>query len=316
MQNLKEKKSAGKKTFDMRTLIPFIAFFAILLFFSITAYERFLTYNNFTTIMQQTAVLAIVSLGVHFVIVTGAIDLSVGSILAFSGMVGATMSQQIGFAGLLIGIPVGGGIGFITGLLYTYLRIPSFIVTLAMQMAVRGLTILYSHSNPVPLKRSELFIGKYPNIFFIMLLVFALMFIIYNYTSFGRHSLAIGGDEHIAELNGIPAGRIRVLVFVVSGLLAGLGGITMAARLGAATPTVGTSFEVSCISAVALGGTSLAGGVGSIQNTLIGALITSMLSNGLTILGVSSEMQQIITGAILVFACYVSLDRKKVGIVK
>lgn len=316
MQCFIQKKNGGRKALNIRSIIPFIAFFLILGFFSVAALDRFVTYKNFTTIMQQTAVLAIVSMGVHFVIVTGAIDLSVGSILAFSGMVGATLAKDMGFAGLLIGIPVGGLIGLITGLLYTYLKIPSFIVTLAMQMAVRGLTILYSHSNPVPLDRSMLFMGKYPNIFFIMLVVFAVMFVIYNYTSFGRHSLAVGGNEHIAKLNGIPANRIRILVFVVSGLLAGLGGITMAARLGAATPTVGVSFEVSCISAVALGGTSLAGGVGSIQNTLIGALITSMLSNGLTILGVSSEMQQIITGGILVFACFISLDRKKVGIVK
>lgn len=316
MQSFIQKKNGGRKALNIRSIIPFIAFFLILGFFSVAALDRFVTYKNFTTIMQQTAVLAIVSMGVHFVIVTGAIDLSVGSILAFSGMVGATLAKDMGFAGLLIGIPVGGLIGLITGLLYTYLKIPSFIVTLAMQMAVRGLTILYSHSNPVPLDRSMLFMGKYPNIFFIMLVVFAVMFVIYNYTSFGRHSLAVGGNEHIAKLNGIPANRIRILVFVVSGLLAGLGGITMAARLGAATPTVGVSFEVSCISAVALGGTSLAGGVGSIQNTLIGALITSMLSNGLTILGVSSEMQQIITGGILVFACFISLDRKKVGIVK
>lgn len=316
MLNLESKEKSGKREFNIRTLIPFIAFFLILGFFALTAFDRFVTYKNFTTIMQQTAVLAIVSMGAHFVIVTGAIDLSVGSILAFTGMVGAAISKDMGFAGLLLGIPVGGLLGLVTGLIYTYMKIPSFIVTLAMQMAVRGMTILYSHSNPIPLNRSVLFMGKYPNIFFIMMAVFALMFVIYNFTTFGRYSLAVGGNEHIAKLNGIPVNRIRTTVFVVSGLLAGLGGITMAARLGAATPTVGTSFEVSCISAVALGGTSLAGGVGSIQNTLIGALITSMLSNGLTILGVSSEMQQIITGMILVLACFISLDRRKVGIVK
>lgn len=316
MLNFISKKESGKKEFDVRSIIPFIAFFLILFFFSVTAFDRFVTYKNFTTIIQQTAVLAIVSMGVHFVIVTGAIDLSVGSILAFTGMFGAAMAEKMGFAGLLIGIPVGGIIGLVTGLIYTYMKIPSFIVTLAMQMAVRGLTILYSHSNPIPLDRSVLFMGKYPNIFFIMLTVFILMFVIYNFTTFGRYSLAIGGNEHIAKLNGIPVNSIRISVFVVSGLLAGLGGITMAARLGAATPTVGVSFEVSCISAVALGGTSLSGGVGAIQNTLIGALIISMLSNGLTILGVSSEMQQLITGAILVIACFISLDRKKVGIVK
>lgn len=309
------KKTRGRNK-NLNALFPYFSFLLIFGFFTVTGSGRFLTYNNFKTIIQQTAVLSIVSMGVHFVIVTGAIDLSVGSVLAFTGMVGANMAQLYGFPGLLIGIPIGGAIGLITGLTYTYLRIPAFITTLGMQMAVRGLTVQYSQSNPVPLPRDVLFIGKYPNILFIMLGVFIVMFIIYNFTTFGRHSVAIGGNEHIAVLNGIPAKRIKILVFMVAGLLAGLGGITMAGRLGAATPTVGTSFEVSCIAAVALGGTSLAGGVGSIQNTMIGALITSMLSNGLTILGATSETQQIITGVILILACFISLDRKKVGIVK
>lgn len=306
----------GKKKINVRKIIPFVAFFIIFVFFSCVAFDRFFTYKNFMTIIQQTAVLAIVSLGVHFVIVTGAIDLSVGSIIAFSGIVGATFAQQYGFVGMLIGIPVGSLVGLITGLIYTYMKIPSFIITLGIQMALRGVVVLYSHSNPVPLARDLMKMGRYPYIFIIMIVVFIVMYIIYNYTTFGRYCVAAGGNEHIAKLNGIATDRIRILIFVVSGTLAGLGGIIMASRLGAATPTVGTNFEVNCICAVALGGTPLSGGVGSILNTLVGAIVTSMLANGLTIMGASSEVQQIITGLIVIFACYLSLDKKKVGIVK
>lgn len=308
----------GKKRFNIsvRNIIPFAAFFIILGIFMVLAFDRFFTYKNFVTVIQQTAVLTVVSMGVHFVIVTGAIDLSVGSVIAFSGIVGASFAQKYGMAGFLIGIPVGSVVGLITGLIYTYMKIPSFIITLGVQMALRGLVVLYSQSNPIPLERELMSLGKYPNIFIVMIVVFVVMFIIYNYTTFGRYCIAVGGNEHIAKLNGISTDRIRTLIFVVSGTLAGLGGVLMSSRLGAATPTVGTNFEVSCICAVALGGTPLSGGVGSIQNTLIGALITSMLANGLTILGASSEMQQIITGLIVIFACYLSLDKKKVGIVK
>ena len=305
--------AARKRNVNIRNIIPYAAFFIILIFFSATAFDRFATYNNFMTIIRQTAILAIVSMGAHFVIVTGAIDLSLGSIIALSGMVGATLSIDYGFIGLLVGIPVGSLVGLVTGLIYTYMKIPSFIITLGIQMALRGLVVLYSHSNPVPLAANLMGLGKYP---IIMVAIFAIMFIVYYYTTFGRYCIATGGNEHIAKLNGINVNRIRTLIFVVSGTLAGLGGVLMASRLGAATPTVGTNFEVSCICAVALGGTPLSGGVGSIENTLIGALVTSMLANGLTILGVSSEMQQIITGLIVVLACYLSLDKKKVAIVK
>ena len=313
---MSQSSSTGRKGFNAQRIIPFVAFFIILFIFMALAFNRFFTYKNFMTIIQQTAVLTVVSMGVHFVIVTGAIDLSVGSVIAFTGIVGATMAQKWGVGGLLIGIPIGSVVGLITGLIYTYMKIPSFIITLGVQMAVRGLVVLYSHSNPVPMVDSALFIGTYPYIFIIMLVVCIVMYIVYNYTTFGRYCIAVGGNEHIAKLNGINTDRIRTLIFVVSGTLAGLGGIMMASRLGAATPTVGTNFEVSCICAVALGGTSLSGGVGSIQNTLIGALITSMLANGLTILGASTEIQQIITGLIVIFACFMSLDRKKIGIVK
>ncbi len=301
---------------NIRNIIPFAGFFIILIVFMTLAFDRFCTYKNFVTIIQQTAVLAIVSMGAHFVIVTGAIDLSLGSTIAFSGMVAATYAQKWGFAGLMMGIPVGALVGLFIGIIYNYMRIPSFIITLGIQMALRGLVVLYSHSSPVPVAKNLVFLGKYPYIFLIMLVVFAIMYIVYNYTTFGRYCLAAGGNEHIAQLNGISTSMIRIMIFVVAGLLAGLGGTLMCCRLGAATPTVGTNFETQCICAVALGGTPLSGGVGSIQNTLIGALITSMLANGLTILGASSEIQQIITGLIVIVACFLSMDKKKVGTVK
>lgn len=297
-------------------LVPYLSFIIIFLFFSITAFDRFLTYRNMTIILQQSATLMIVAFGMHFVIATGSIDLSVGSIVAISGMVAAGVATQYGLWGLLLGVLIGALFGLFNGAVVTWAKIPSFITTLGTMMMARGMTILYSRSNPIPTHPSLDFLGMYPSIVYVTAVVFAIAFVLYNYTSFGRYTLAVGGDERVSHLNGVPVNKVKVLAFLLSGLFAGLGGVITASRLGAATPTAGQGFETLVISSVVLGGTPLTGGVGAIQNTIVGALITGMLVNGLVILGVSSEAQQIIRGLILIGAVFVSLDRKKIGIIK
>lgn len=300
----------------LKALVPYLAFVVIFIIFAVTSYDRFVTYRNFSIILQQAAVLAVVAFGMHFVITMGSIDLSVGSVLALSGMVGAGVAVNHGLWGLPVGILVGAAVGLFNGLVYTYLKVPSFIVTLGTLLVGRGLTIIYSRSNPIPTHPSLDFLGSYPTILYVTLAVFVIAYVLYNYTAFGRYAIAIGGDERVSRLSGVPVDRIKVFVFLFSGLLAGLGGVMMASRLGAATPTTGASFELTAISAVVLGGTPLTGGVGSLQNTVIGAIITAMLGNGLVILGVSSEVQQVITGLILIGAVFISLDREKIGIIK
>jgi ribose/xylose/arabinose/galactoside ABC-type transport system permease subunit len=299
-----------------RSLVPYVAFILIFTFFSIAAFDRFDTLRNFSTILQQATVLAVVAFGMHFVITTGSIDLSVGSILSLGGLIGAAASGIWGIWGIAAAVAVGAAVGLFNGLVFTYLKVPSFMVSLGTLLAVQGLTIVYSHSNPIVVDDSIIAIGVFPNIVYVAALVFLVCFIIYNYTTFGRYCTAIGGDERVSSISGLPVNAVKVSVFVISGLLAGLGGIVMAARLGAATPTAGTSFELGVISAVVLGGTPLTGGVGAMQNTVIGALIIAMLGNGLIILGVSSETQKIITGLILIAAVFLSLERGKIGVIK
>ena len=288
----------------------------IFAFFSLTAFERFDSLRNFSTIIQQATVLVIVAFGMHFVITAGSIDLSVGSTLGFAGMVGATVSVASAPSSIVVALGAGAAIGLFNGLVFTFMKVPSFMVSLGTLLVVQGLTIVYSHSNPIMVADSVMTIGLYPNILYVALAVFAVCYVIYNFTTFGRYCTAIGGDERVSIISGLPVRRTKVLVFVLSGTLAGLGGIITAARLGAATPTAGASFELSVISAVVLGGTPLTGGVGSIQNTVIGALIIAMLGNGLVILGVPSEMQRVITGLILIVAVFLSLERGKIGIIK
>jgi ribose/xylose/arabinose/galactoside ABC-type transport system permease subunit len=301
---------------NIRVLVPYIAFVLIFAFFSIMAFDRFDTLRNFSTIVQQATVLAIVAFGMHFVIATGSIDLSVGSTLSLAGLVGAAVSLWAGPWGILAALAVGGLIGLFNGVVFTYMKVPSFMVSLGTLLVVQGLTIVYSRSSPIAVSEQIMALGIFPNIIYVAAGVFVVCYILYNYTTFGRYCIAIGGDERVSAISGLPVNAIKVSVFVVSGLLAGLGGIIMAARLGAATPTAGMSFELNVISAVVLGGTPLTGGVGSIQNTVIGALIIAMLGNGLIILGISSEIQKIITGLILIVAVFLSLERGKIGVIK
>ncbi len=312
-----ERESFRFSVEHVRLLVPYISFVLIFVFFSTMAFEYFNTWRNLSTILQQATVLAIVAFGMHFVISTGSIDLSVGSTLSFAGLVGASVSLWGGGPlGIAAALLVGAAVGLCNGMIFTYMKVPSFMVSLGTLMAVQGLTIVYSRSNPVPIDPSLMSMGGFPNIVYAAIGVFILCYIVYNHTTFGRYCIAVGGDERVSTISGLPVNLVKVSVFVVSGVLAGFGGIVMAARLGAATPTAGTAFELSVISAVVLGGTPLTGGVGSIQNTVIGALIIAMLGNGLVILGIPSEIQRIITGVILILAVFLSLERGKIGVIK
>ena len=312
MSQLQEKS----KKFNIKAIFPYLAFVAVFLVFAITQPEKFLTITNMKTIAQQSAVMAIVAFGLLFVIVQGSIDLSIGSIMGFAGIVCADIAQTNVVLAIVVGIAIGAIVGLANGLIYTYMKIPSMIATIGTQMILAGYTVIYSHSNSIPFSRAMKTIGKYPKILIILAIVFIICFILLKYTVFGRYCIAIGGDKRVCQLNGIPTKQINILGFLVSGILAAIGGIIMGCRLGAAVPTTGVGYEFECITAVSLGGASLAGGVGSIFNTLIGAMIISMLSNGLVIMGVESEMQEVCTGVVLILAVCISLDRERAGTIK
>jgi ribose/xylose/arabinose/galactoside ABC-type transport system permease subunit len=298
-------------------LVPFLALILVIGFFTATAGTRFLSIENATFLLQQSAIIAIPAFGVTLVIIAGSIDLSVGSIVALTGVVAAVVAREAGpIPGMAAGLAVGVGAGLFNGFAFAVLKVPSFMVTLGMLSIARGLTIVVSSSQPINVDQSFQVIGRMPGILVLFVACFIAVTALLELTTFGRHAVAIGGQERVARLSGVPITRLKILLFVFSGLMAGLGGLALSARVGAATPNAAFGFELTAITAVVLGGTPLTGGIGSMTNTVVGAFIISILLNGMVILGVPSELQLVVQGLVLVGAVYLSLERGKIGIIK
>jgi ribose transport system permease protein len=284
-----------------------------------TGEGRFLTWQNLSIVAQQASINAVLGAGMTFVILTGGIDLSVGSILAAAAVVGLLVSRTLGDLGIVAALLAGLVIGLGNGVLIAFLRLPPFIVTLGSLTAVRGLARLLANDTTVfnadlPfafIGNGALHIGgvvAVPWLIVIAFLVIVASWVILRRTVLGVHIYAVGGNENAARLAGIKVRAVLLFVYGMSGLLAGLGGVMQAARLYAANGLqLGQSYELDAIAAVILGGTSFVGGIGSIWGTLIGALIIAVLTNGLILLGVTDVWQYIVKGAVIIGA--VALDR-------
>jgi ribose/xylose/arabinose/galactoside ABC-type transport system permease subunit len=300
-------------------VIPIMSLFLIGAIFGMLSATRFLTVANLQVILTQASVLAVVGFGLTLVIISGSIDLSVGSIAAVSGIVAAQLAPAYGpVIALLAGVAFGGFAGLVNGLIFVYLRIPSFLVTLAMLTTARGFAYLISDGESFVVYGTPVlgYLGAYPNIVLIAAGLLGIFWVLLNRTSTGLYIRALGGSEHISRLVGLPLNRLKVSLFILSGLAAGLGGLILASRQGAATPNLGASLELDVITAVVLGGTPLTGCVGNVTNTVIGAIAISALSNGLVIVGLTSDLQMIIKGVVLVLAILVALERSKIGVIK
>ncbi|WP_306417017.1 ABC transporter permease [Halobacillus sp. Marseille-P3879] len=276
---------------------------------------NFLDASNLTNILKQVSVTAILAAGMTIVILTGGIDLSVGSIVALSGVV-SVMASQAGVhpvLAMLLGVGAGYLVGFINGVFTAKAGLPAFIVTLASMTYVRGLAYVSSGGYPVVLESNTFrFIGSgsifgIPTPIYLMMLVYLIMFYVLKYTMFGRNIYAIGGNAEAARLTGIKVKKTLVNVYSISGLLAGLGGVVLAGRLYSGQPTAGNMYELDAIAAVILGGSKLTGGVGKIQGTIIGVLIMGVITNGLTLMDVSYYSQLVVKGGVILAA--VLIDR-------
>jgi putative xylitol transport system permease protein len=304
-----------------------IIVFALLCLILSFASPYFLKEKNIVNVLRQTSINGLLSIGMTFVILTGGIDLSVGSILAFAGVVGASFSSSA-FAGLggtvhpamlsfSVSLLVGLGLGLVNGILVAKWKIAPFVVTLGMLSMARGLTFIYTDGMPIPnLDKSFLVIGQgeffsVPVPVIIFALVFLIAWIVLYKTRFGRYIYAVGGNEKSAKISGINTRLIFLAVYGISGLLSALGGLILTARTTAGLPQAGNSYELDAIAAVVIGGTSLNGGQGALVGTFFGALIMGVINNGLDLLGVSSYFQQLIKGAIIVIA--VLLDTLQKG---
>jgi len=314
-----------------------IIFFAMFVGMSLLS-DAFLHPRNLVNVIRQISVVGIIAIGVTMVIITTGIDLSSGSVVALAAVFAASLAQQPGwhdakYPGLmlpiivpiLVALTIGMLCGAINGGLISRFKIPPFIATLGMMTVARGFALLYSDRPVSGLTDTYNFIGQgelfkvfpianqpplgIPIPIIILAVVAVGAHIMLNHTRFGRHIYAIGGNEQAALISGLNVGRIKVGVYSIAGLLAGLAGLVLSSRIGSGQPGLGVGYELDAIASAVIGGTSLSGGVGTIWGTIIGALIIGVLNNGLDLLNVSAYWQTIIKGSIIVAA--VIIDERK-----
>jgi len=312
----------------------FLAMFIGMWFLS----DAFLQPRNLLNIVRQISVMGLIAIGVTMVIITTGIDLSSGSVLALAAVVAASLAQSTDWASakypgldlpvivpILAALAIGALCGSINGWLIARFKIPAFIATLGMMTIARGFALIYSDRPVSGLTDTYNFIGQgellkilpIPNqpplgipIPIIILAVVAIgAHVMLNSTRFGRHIYAIGGNEQAARISGLNVGRIKIGVYMIAGLLAGLAGLVLSSRIGSGQPGLGVGYELDAIAAAVIGGTSLSGGIGTIWGTIVGALIIGVLNNGLDLLNVSAYWQTIVKGSIIVIA--VIIDERK-----
>ncbi|WP_392587613.1 ribose ABC transporter permease [Serratia ureilytica] len=314
---------AAKRWFSKEWLLEQKSLIALLVLIAVVSSmsPNFFTLNNLFNILQQTSVNAIMAVGMTLVILTSGIDLSVGSLLALTGAVAASI---VGFevnALVAAALALGAAIGACTGVIVAKGKVQAFIATLVMMLLLRGVTMVYTNGSPINTGFTDVAdtfgwfgIGRplgVPTPIWIMAIVFIAAWYMLHHTRLGRYIYALGGNEAATRLSGISVDKVKIIVYSLCGLLAALAGVIEVARLSSAQPTAGTGYELDAIAAVVLGGTSLAGGKGRIVGTLIGALILGFLNNGLNLLGVSSYYQMIVKAVVILLAVLVDNKSNK-----
>ena len=299
-----------------QSLIGLIVFSVIVAFIN----SRFMTTSNILNILRQTSINAVIATGMTFVILTGGIDLSVGSILGFSGAVAAMMlaSGVDSIIAIPVALIVGLVVGALNGVLISKGKLQPFIVTLATMTMLRGATLVFTDGKPIGTgfeANSKLFawfgngyVLGIPVPIIVIIVTFLVALFVLTQTKIGRYVYALGGNEEATKLSGISTDKVKIFVYAISGMMAALAGIIITSRLSSAQPTAGSGYELDAIAAVVLGGTSLAGGTGTIVGTMIGALIIGVLNNALNLMDVSSYFQMLAKGCVILLA--VLLDRK------
>lgn len=312
----------------LQQLLAFASLIALVLVFTLSS-DNFFQFDNIIGILLSTAVIGVLALGSTFVIITGGIDLAVGTVMTFSSVMAGVI---ITFWGLPIPFGVAGGVltgalcGAISGLAVAKMKIPPFIATLAMMMITKGLSLVISGTKPIYFDETpafaqismgsitkKLFGVEIPNavlLFFGLAIVAGLLL---AKTIIGRYNFALGSNEEATRLSGVNVNFWKIAIYTITGAFSGIAGILMASRLNSAQPALGSGYELEAIAAVVIGGTSLSGGQGTILGTVIGALIMSVLTNGLRILSVPQEWQTVIIGLVVIGAVYSDILRRRKG---
>lgn len=292
----------------LRSYPIIVGFVGVVVIFTILS-DRFLTVSNMLNILRQISINGTIAFGMTFVILSGGIDLSVGSVFAFSAVVGASVLQGGNvLPGILAALGVGAAFGAFNGVIIARMKLQPFIVTLATMAIARSFTQAYSQGRPItgfPDSFRQLGRGEFLGIpvpVFVMFGVFILVWYILSNTKLGLYTYAIGGNEEATRLSGVKVIRYKILIYTISGALAALSGLILTARLNSAQPTFGTGYELDAIAAVVLGGTSLFGGKGTIIGTLFGAMVMGIISNGMNLVSISPFYQQAVRGAVILLA--------------
>ncbi len=299
-----------------------IALIAMCLFLIVfpTTRTTFATSKNLFNILRQNASNLFLATGMTMVIILGGIELSVGSVIALSGCVAAgcvvflSLPEWLAF---LLAILVGGVVGLFNGFVISKTDIPPFIVTLASMNITKGIALVYTQGAPIRCMTDTFkfpgagYVGPIPTPVILMIIVFCIAVFIMNRTQLGRHIYAVGGNPQAAKFSGINVMKVKFIVYIYTGIMAGLAGVVVASRLYSGQPTAGDGAEMDAIASVVVGGTSMSGGSGTLGGTLIGVLIIGVLNNGLNLLGVDSNWQFIVKGLVILLAVYVDFIRNK-----
>jgi ribose transport system permease protein len=309
---------------DRTFWLPLGVVVVLALFFSFAS-SAFPTVRNLTILSAQASTLLIVCTGATFVVLMGSIDLSVGAVVLLVGAISAKLenSMELGAPIVLVAAVLGGLLGLLNGIVYAYGAVPSFVVTLGSLSIFNGLGLQILQGRAISVNSDALdtiaigqWIPRVQNIAIFAVAVWGIGVFISQRTRFGRYMYLIGGGESVARNSGIPVRRYKLYAFVLSGLIAGFGGILAVARLGAAGPTLGEELLLNSLAAIVVGGTSLSGGIGGPHRTLLGVLIISILDNGLNLLGVTAYPQLVIKGTVVISAVLVSQTRRQGTLIK
>jgi ribose transport system permease protein len=314
------------KSEAIQRILAFAALLIMVVFFSLSS-PNFLRTQNIEGILLSTAVNGILAVGVTFVIITGGIDLSIGTVMTLAAVITAKLVSEAGVPiaiGILGGLLTGAIAGLINGVVIAKMRVPPFVATLGMLYVAKGLSLILSNLAPIYFERGSGFtdlatgtIIQIPGVIEIpngVLILFGAAivgsFVLFK-TILGRYTFALGSNEEAARISGVNTHRWKIAVYTLAGIFSALGGVVIAARLNSAQPSLGQGYELDAIAAVVIGGTSLSGGEGSILGTVIGAFVISVLTNGLRILSVPQEWQMVVTGAIIIVAVFLDMMRRR-----
>lgn len=324
---------AQRRTFVRRDALQrVLAFGALIVLFVVfsLASPNFLQFNNIVGILLSTAVNGVLALGVTFVIITGGIDLSIGTVMTLAAVMTGVAVTRWNLpvpVGVLVGLLTGAAAGLVNGLIIAKLKVPPFIATLGMLNVAKGLALVISGLTPIYFNDAPTFnalaMGSVtgaiipgftiPNAVLLFFLAAIIASLILTRTVLGRYTFALGSNEEAARLSGVNVSAWKMTVYTLTGIFSGLAGVIIASRLNSAQPALGQGYELDAIAAAVIGGTSLSGGEGSILGTVIGAFIISTLTNGLRILSVPQEWQTVVTGTIVVVAVYLDIIRRRRG---